>query len=219
MAIIKDFGIVLKEFEAGESNKKLVVLTGKHGKMTVFARGARRAKSKLATGLFDYNEFVIFDGGGFLSLNAVVPVHSFGGITADYDKYCFACCFLEMTDKMTLTGMDTQEVLQILLCALAELERGRHEPTTVFAVFAIKFLQKEGFAPLVSGHSVQTGTTALRPTPRAVQALEYILEASPKEMFAFKASEDVAGQLYRAARLFVAENVDTGIKSLEMIGD
>ena len=222
MAIIKDFGIVLREYDAGENNKRLVLLTRQHGKMTVFARGAKRTGSKLAAALFSYNEFVIFEGSGFHSLNAVVPVHMFGDAFAeDYDKFCFACCFLEMVDKMVLSDMDMSEVLQILLCALAELAReNRHKPATVFGVFAIKLLKAEGFAPLVTeaGH-VQTGENTLQLSAEAARALTYILEASPKEMFAFKASDDVSERLYRAARLFVAESLDFKLKSLEMIGD
>jgi len=220
MAIIKDFGVVLREYEAGENNKKLVVLTRGHGKMTVFARGARRTGSKLATGLFSYNEFVIFEGTNFYSLNAVMPVHIFD-IADDYDKFCYGHSFLEMTDKMVLASMDTSEVLNILLCAFVELARGsRHKPSAVFAVFAIKLLKTEGFAPLVDADgTIRTGENTLGLTPEAAQAITYIMEANPKEMFAFKASDDVAEQLYRAARLFVAENVDVKIKSLEMIGD
>jgi len=221
MAIIKDFGVVLKEYDIGENNKRLVLLTRSHGKLTVFARGARRTGSKLATGLFSYNEFVIYDGGSFFSLSAVVPMHMFDGIATDYDKFCFACCFLEMVDKMTLASMDTRETLQILLCALAELVRpdGRHKPETVFAVFVIKLLKNEGFAPLVGGDIVQTGEISLQLSPETAHAFTYIMEANSKEMFAFAASDDVARQLYRAARLFVAENVDVKLKSLEMIVD
>jgi len=220
MAIIKDFGIVLREYNAGENNKRLVVLTRAHGKMTVFARGARRMGSKLATGLFSYNEFVIYDGGGFYSLSAVVPVHMFDNIATDYDKFCFACCFLEMIDKMVLASMDTREVLQILLQTLAELAKDRHAPATVFAVFVIKLLKTEGFAPLVEDDgAVQAGETTLRLSAEALAALTYIMEANPKEIFSFKASDDVAARLYRAARVFVAENVDVKLKSLDMIGE
>ena len=223
MAVIKDFGVVLREYDTGENNKRLVLLTRSHGKLTVFARGAKRTGSKLAAGLFSYNEFMIYDGGSFFSLSAVMPVHMFDGISMNYDKFCFACCFLEMVDKMTLASMETAETLQILLCALLELARPddgfRHKPSTIFAVFAIKLLKNEGFAPLVDDGAVQTGEMSLKLSPETAQAFTYIMEANPKGMFAFAVSDDVAGQLYRAARLFVAESVDIKLKSLEMVAD
>jgi len=219
MAVIKDLGVVLREYPAGESNKKLVLLTQRQGKITVFARGSRRAQSKLATGLFSYNEFVIFDGGGFCSLNHVLPMHIFGGITEDYDKFCLGCCFLEIADKMVLSTMDASGILRILLNTFAEMERDRHVLKLIFAVFVMKVLQAEGLAPLVDDNCAQSGESALRLTPETARALTYILEADGKDIFAFKASDDVANQLYRAARLFVAESLDVQIKSLEMIGD
>jgi len=219
MAIIKDVGMVLREYPVGESNKRLVLLTQRHGKITVFARGSRRAQSKLATSLFSYNEFVIFDGGGFLSLNHVEPIHIFSEIAADYDKFCLGCCFLEMADKMLLVKMDTSDILRILLNAFAEMERNRHAPKLIFAVFAIKALQSEGMAPLVNGNNVESGESMMLLMEEAARALTYILETDGKDIFAFKASNDVAEQLYRAARLFVAENMDAQLKSLEIIGD
>jgi len=170
MAIIKDVGMVLREYPAGESNKRLVLLTQKHGKITAFARGSRRAQSKLATSLFSYNEFVIFDGGGFLSLNHVETIRIFGEITTDYDKFCIGCCFLEMADKMVLATMDTSEILRILLNAFAEMERGRHTPKLIFAVFAIKAMQAEGMAPLMDGNRAQSGESTLRLTEEAARA-------------------------------------------------
>jgi len=220
VAIIKDFGMVLREYDAGEANKKLILLTRNHGKLTVFARGARHVGSKLATGLFSYNEYVIYEGSRFYSLTAVVPVHMFDHIAQDYDKFCFAHSFLEMIDKMVMASMDTSKILQILLCSLRELTHGRHMPDMIFAVFAIKLLQTEGFAPLIdTGGIVQTGESMLRLGPKATRALTYILDTDAGKMYDFKASDDIAQQLYRIARLFVAENVDAKIKSLEMIGD
>ncbi|MCL2573357.1 MAG: DNA repair protein RecO [Defluviitaleaceae bacterium] len=220
MAIIKDFGVVLRQYDAGESNKKLVLLTRGHGKITVFARGAKRTGSKLAIELFSYNEFVIFDGGDFYSLNSVVPIHIFENIGQDYDKFCVACCFLELADKMVLASMDTNEILNILLYSIQELLRGRHTPKLVFAVFAIRLLKEEGFAPLVADKYVQTGENTLWLSDEIAKALVYIMKANLKNLFAFKTSNDVSHGLYIAARAFLYENVESEIKSLDMmIGD
>jgi len=223
MAVIKDFGVVLREYDAGENNKKLIVLTRDNGKLTVFARGARRQGSKLAVSLFSYNEFVIYDGGQFYSLNSVLPVFMFADISQDYDKFCYGCCFLEMADKMVLASMDTSAILDVLLMALMELTRPRHAPTTIFAVYAIKLLQSEGFAPLIDdsagASTVQTGDSTITLCHQALQALTYILDSGARQMYDFKLSDDVASQLYRISRLMVAENVDAKLKSLDMIGE
>jgi len=215
MAVIKDSGIVLKEYPSGENNSKLVLLTERHGKITAFARGSRRTQSKLSVAMHSYNEFIIFDGGGFYSLNQVTPLHTFGKITTDYDKYCFGCCFLEMTDKMILPKMEAGNILRILLGALSELEKDRHTPKLVFAVFAIKFLQMEGVMPTAddcTAYGVQLSS-------KAKNALTYILDADINKVFAFGASCDVQSQLFDAAVIFVNTNADIQLSSLKVMGE
>jgi len=241
MAIIKDYGLVLREFPAGESNKRVVLLTQKHGKLTVFVRGSKKTNSKLTTGLFSYNELMIFDGGDFLSLNGVAPIHSFAKIAEDYEKYCFGCYFLELIDKMVLTGMETDAIMKILLHSLEALNLDRHTPATVFAVFTFKFLQKEGFAPLVTecascggalpinggccftGEGLvcqscsQTEKNSMRLPYAAKLALIYIMEVSGRKIFSFNISADAANQFKDAAMLFLDANVDAELKSLALL--
>jgi len=224
MATFKDFGVVLREYDAGEANKRLVLLTEGRGKITVFSRGAKKTGTKLATGLFDCNEFVIFDGGSFLSLAQTTCLHGFGAtISSNFEAFVYASSFLEILDKIILTGMDAKAALRLLLRGLAELSAGR-SPHGVFAVFMFKLLQKEGFAPMLDGEyftaeglAANDGPGAIRFDPAASDALAYILNTDGKRAFAFDASEDVLARLCAAARLFLSANVDVDLKSLILI--
>ena len=207
MAIIKDIGVILREYQTGESNKRLVLLTDAHGKIVVHSRGARKAGSKLSANLFCCHEFIIFDGGSFLSLNQIAPMHSFAAVADDFDAYCAACSFLEIIDKVMMPSMESSVVLRLLLRALAELTAGR-PPNMVFAVFMLKFLQKEGFVaadalPMLGAE--------------AAEALNYILENDGKHAFAFNASKDVLDALCAAARTLIETNVDIQLKSLTLM--
>jgi len=240
MAIIKDCGIVLREYDAGESNKKLVLLTKNSGKVITFAKGSKRVGSKLSADLFCYNEFIIFDGGDFLSLNQISPIRRFGNIPDDFSNYCIACYLLEIVDSMILPSMETADILNLTLRGLHQLSQGRMPATTVFAAFTFKFLQMEGFAPLTdsciycekyllnsswlqSDGLVCDACAALQNnngvylSEQAKAALEYILTAKSENTFGFRASPDVQEQLYNAANYFLAANVDTNFKSLAML--
>ena len=63
-------GIVIKEMMAGETGKRILVITREHGKMLLSARGSKNVKSGIlaATQLFSYCEFTVFEGKGFYSV-------------------------------------------------------------------------------------------------------------------------------------------------------
>jgi len=235
---IKDFGIVLKENDAGENSKRLILLTKTRGKAVVFARGAKGAKSKLSVPKLSYCEFVFYDGGQFLSLAQVSPIAQFGNIVQNYDAFCVAAFILELTDKMLLSNMDSEDALNLLLLAFSRLDKS-YEPSLIFGAFAFKMLQKEGFAPTTQNcalcqspltdifEKMRFGSEGFLCTacakrvqtiacsPKILAAVKYILDAPIEKIFNFKASPDILQVLQQIAILFLHHNVDSQLKSLD----
>ena len=236
MSIIKETGIILKEIETGETSKRLVLLTKNRGKVVVFARGVKGVKSKLHTNKLSYNEFVIYDGGQFLSLTQISAIEQFANITQNYDAFCVANFCLELTDKMMLANMDSVDAINLILLAFSRLNKVR-DPNLIFAAFVFKFLQKEGLAP-IANHCVTCQSTLNKENNcfgqegflcqncidnneviicnhEATAAIQYILNAEVSKVFNFKASPDVLQILQQSAILFLRHNVDVQLKSLE----
>ena len=63
-------GMIIKTSDVGESDRRVVILTKERGKITAFARGAKRPKSTLvsATRLFVFGEFTLVEGSKSYSL-------------------------------------------------------------------------------------------------------------------------------------------------------
>ena len=75
-------GVILRETPIGEADKMMTVLTAKYGRISVFARGAKRLKSPLFTAsqLFSYSELTISksastqEGISPVKTNGIAPV-------------------------------------------------------------------------------------------------------------------------------------------------
>ena len=104
MQTIKARGLVLREYEAGESDKRLLLLCKEHGRMMIYARGARKPKSKFmaAAQLFTYADYVITVGRGFHALAQAQVIESFYGLRTDYDRLTAAHLLAEVCEKTLL---------------------------------------------------------------------------------------------------------------------
>ena len=81
-------GIILKVSDVGEYDRRCVILTKETGKVTVFARGAKRMKSPYlaATNPFCYGKFTLFPSKDAYSLAGSEISNYFDELRSDYEK-------------------------------------------------------------------------------------------------------------------------------------
>jgi DNA repair protein RecO (recombination protein O) len=243
MKTFKARGIVLKEYEAGESDKRLVLLCKEHGRLTVYAKGARKPKSKFlaAAQLFTYADFVLASGRQFLSVTQADVIQSFYAVRADYDRLCHAHLLTEICEKTILEDISCDALLLLLLKSLMHLNKPAGLPhAQIAAVFLFRFFMCYGITPqarvccvcnadltadlyfCAEGLACKACAAA---TPHripiesaAAAALRYILESDLPASFMFKTTDAILQRLNQASRLYWRSHFDWKLKSEAFIG-
>ena len=209
----KDKGLVIRDFPAGERDKRLTLLLFDRGRTTVFAKGAGNPKSKFhsCAQVFAFSEFLFFEGPGFLTISQCELTENFFGVRRDFERLCLASHVLEMADRMILPGMPCQNELRLIYMALTKLAVSDIPPRLAAAIFEFKFLQMEGFL----GSPKDLPDVSL--SSAAAYAISYILESDLKDIFLFTLSAGATKELWSALDLFRREILDSPPKSLELL--
>ncbi|WP_322905741.1 DNA repair protein RecO [Paenibacillus campi] len=144
-------GIVIRSMDYGEGNKIITLCTESHGKIAVFVRGARKAKSRHAALVqpFTYGEFnFIRSGTGMGTLNQGEVIESNYKLREDITLAAYGAYGCELVDKALLDNETGHFWFDQLKAYLSFLGEGR-DPVILTALFEMKVLQAAGYGPQV----------------------------------------------------------------------
>jgi len=240
MKTIKARGLVLKEYEAGESDKRLLLLCKGIGRILVYARGARKPKSKFmaAAQLFTYADFVLAQGNGFYSVTQADVIESFYNLRTDYDRLCAAHLMAEVCEKTLLETSNCDDLLLLTLKSLTRLAKGNLSPLQITDVFLLRFFSYYGLRPVSDFCAVcdlplgdmtdgiffgaegivcakHKENSILFSLPAAA-ALSFILDSELAQAFSFKADPAVLLVLQQAAKLMWDNHFEWELFSLQV---
>jgi DNA repair protein RecO (recombination protein O) len=207
----KDKGLVIKEYPAGERDKRLTLLLFDRGRVTLFAKGACGPKSKFhaCSQVFAFSDLVFYEGAGFLSVAQCELNNNFFGLREDFERLCLAGHALEMAERMILPGMSCQNELRLIYLTLSRLMDMDYPPRLVAAVFELKFLQLGGF--------IDKTLPEVDFTSSAAKAVAWVLEHDIKDIFAFKLGEPARIEISDVLGVFRRGILDSPSKSLELL--
>ena len=143
-------GMVLRTAAAGEYDRRIVLLTRERGKITAFARGARRSGSALtaATVPFAFGTFRVYEGKSAYTCVAADISHYFEKLKTDYIGACYGAYFMEFADYYAQENLDGTDLLNLLYVSLKMLEKEDVPNRLVRYAFEVRLMVQGGEFPV-----------------------------------------------------------------------
>lgn len=204
-------GMVLKVEPIGEYDRRVVILTTDRGKISAFAKGARRPNSKLmaATNPFCFGEFKIYPGRNSYTIVDIEITNYFEALRNDFEAAFFGMYFLEISDYYTRENNDEKEMLKLLYQSLRALTAKGLEHKLVRSIFEIKSIVINGEFPGIPGQQEFLDST--------LYTVDYIVNSKIEKLYTFTVKEEVLQELIRIARLYCKRCMDKEFKSIEIL--
>lgn len=201
----------MKAEPIGEYDRRIVILTREKGKITVFAKGARRQNNRFlaTTTPFCFGEFKLFAGQNSFSLSEVNVTNYFEPVRADFELAFYGMYFLELADYYARENNDEKQLLKLLYQSLAALTYSELNKEFVKVIYEMKAIMINGEFPGVPEYREDLSG--------AERAIRYLWDTPADKVYSFRVSEAVFAELKAISEKICKQAIDRQMKSLEML--
>ncbi|NLK75463.1 MAG: DNA repair protein RecO [Clostridiales bacterium] len=235
-------GMVLSAMPVGDFDKRVVILTREYGKISAFAKGARRPNSALlaCSQPFSFGEFNLYMGRNSYSIISADITNYFAELRTDIESVYYGSYFCEFTDYFTKENNDEKEVLKLLYQTLRALTKKTIPNPLIRVIFELKMITLEGVGPQVfycvkcqgdfikprfspiSGGMLCEGCSssdksASKLSTSCIYAMQYIISKEIEKLYTFVVSAPVLKELQSCMERYLKLHIEHRFKSLEFI--
>lgn len=204
-------GIILKQSPVGEYDRHISLLTKERGKISAFARGARKPGSRLAAAAapFSFGSFKLYEGKSSYTLVEADIQNYFEELRTDYVGACYGMYFVEVTDYYTRENNDEREMMKLLYQSLRALSVPALPKHLVRCIFECRAIAVNGEFPGPPQDEALEAST--------VYTLQYIAASSIEKLYTFTVTDKVLEQLKDVSAEYMKRFVGRDFKSLEVL--
>lgn len=212
-----------------------------YGKISCVAKGARRPKSALLAGtqMFCFGEYLVYQGSQTYHINSVEPIEVFYNLRVDLDKLKIAVHINKIVQDVTHENQNCYLILQLVLNTLYMISETDKNLDIVLGVFKLRLLCILGFTPQVIScvnckekeemcyFSIKdnglkckicgkSDTSAIQISQSTRSAIQYIVTAPPKKLFAFNLKDESLEEFKLVCKLYFDDKLEKEYKLEEL---
>lgn len=204
-------GIVLRSAAVGEYDRVVTILTTGKGKISAFARNARKLNNRFmaAVSPFCFGKFKLYAGRNSYTIAEAEITNYFETLRNDLESAFYGMYFLEVADFYTRENNDEAEMLKLLYQSLRALLHKNLDNRLVRLVYECKAMAVNGEFPGVPGDG--------KLSESAAYTLEFIALTAPEKLYTFMVTESVLLELQEVAAKYREKIWGHHFKSLEML--
>lgn len=235
-------GMVLSTMPIGEYDRRVVILTKEQGKVSAFARGARRPNSPLVgmVSPMSFGEFTMFEGRSSYTIQSAKISNYFAELREDVTGAYYGFYFLEFADYYTKEFNDEREMLRLLYQTMRALINPHIPDRLIRYIFELKALTVNGQAPqvfqcvlcgdrerpavfspakggLVCSECDRDVIDGMILDPSTLYSMQYIESSTVEKLYTFNVSDKVLNELKTVMERLMEIHVGRHFKSLEIL--
>lgn len=233
-------GMVISAMPISEYDKRLVILTKEFGKITAFARGARKPTSPYLAGSqpMAFGQFTLYRGRNSYTITGMKISDYFSNNMNDIDSMYIGMYFLELADYYGREGIEAGDTLKLLYLAMRELSKDTIPAKLIKIIFEMRMLVINGEYPnlFACGNcgnrenlkyfNLKKDTVECAKCGNkddigldtsTLYTLQYIATSKIEKLFTFNVSELVMEQLSKIVGDYLAKRIDKHFNSLDFL--
>ena len=202
-------GMVLSSMPVGENDKRVVLLTRELGRISAFARGARRPGSTLmaASEPPAFGTFSLICGRNSYSLVQASVEQYFRELAQEETGIYYAWYFLEFADYYSREGIEAADTLNLLYLSLKALLHRKLDNRLVRRIFELRLMTING------EYAVQTESLS----EGALYTVQYIQRVPMEKLYTFTVTPEILRELGGMLDRYTERVLDRPLRSRRIL--